>query len=300
MQRGLTHALGLETGLVAAYCAPDSPRRRRSNPRRPRLQPQSPRSGRGGTSGRHCSSRRSPSWRSRGWALRSMGARPGTPLNAIVVLPFATLSGSDRDLSQGIELLISDRLSALSSARVVDYYRTPWRGAIAAWPSTRSIRRHGVDGAVQGNVTWSGGTARVAVEVVRAGVLSPIWSRQFERPVLRAAELPRDVSREIARALAVDLTTADEARLSAADAAAPGCVRAYPARPRDDAAAHECVHRARGQPVPRGAPARPEPRALAGVAGRVLRDPGRHLSGPSLVGSGGARAPGRTTCALPR
>ena len=161
-----------------------------------------------------------------GWALRSMGARPGTPLNAIVVLPFATLSGSDRDLSQGIELLISDRLSALSSARVVDYTDAMARRD-RGLAIDEVIRRHGVDGAVRGNVTWSGGTARVAVEVVRAGVLSPIWSRQFERPVLRAAELPRDVSREIARALAVDLTTADEARLSAADSAAPDVFGAY-------------------------------------------------------------------------
>jgi tetratricopeptide (TPR) repeat protein len=224
MQRGLTHALGLESGLMPAYNAPAAEAAPVSVPASttPAVQP--------------VKSRRSL-WITgatgvlllaaiAAWLMRGAGAGSAVQMGSVVVLPFASLSGGDRDLSHGIELLISDRLAGLSKARVLEYTDAMARRdrglAVDA-----VIQRHAVDGAINGSVTWSGGAARVSVQIIRAGVHTPVWSREFERPAARAAELPRDVAREIARALSLELTPADEARLSAADDATPGAFEAY-------------------------------------------------------------------------
>jgi serine/threonine protein kinase/Tfp pilus assembly protein PilF len=225
LQRGLTHALGLESGLMSAYSPPA-----------PAPQPVV------GAAKPAAVSRPIPLARWQvwvplvaavlvavaviAWLLRTTPASATAPMSSVVVLPFANLSGSDRDLSHGIELLISDRLSSLSSARMVEYTDAMARRD-RGLAVEDVIRRHDVEGAINGSVTWSGGTARVSVQIVRAGVRVPVWTREFERPVARAAELPRDVARELARALAVQLSPAEEARLSAADAAAPGVFEAY-------------------------------------------------------------------------
>ncbi len=221
MQRALSHALGLESGLIHPVVLPKPPEAAGAAPA-PRPQPVQ-------------------RWRIwapfvvagvllialLGWALRSLGRPvPAVPIHSVVVLPFASLSTNDAELSDGIEQLINDRLSALSSLRVVAY--TPGMAERDRGVSVADVmQRHGVDAAVQGSVTWSGATAQVAVEVMRAGVRPPIWSRQFERPLVRAAELPRDVSREIVRALGVSLSSGDEAQLAAADQAAPAVFESY-------------------------------------------------------------------------
>jgi len=89
------------------------------------------------------------------------------------------------------------------------------------------IRTHEVGGAIDGSATWTGSQVGVFARVIRAGSGSPAWVRQFERPVRRAAELPREVADEIIRALGVRVTPAEQARLAATDSGDPSVFEAY-------------------------------------------------------------------------
>jgi tetratricopeptide (TPR) repeat protein/tRNA A-37 threonylcarbamoyl transferase component Bud32/TolB-like protein len=157
------------------------------------------------------------------WAWSRASVAPPVPIASVVLLPFANLSSSDDDLSQGLTLLVRDRLATLSNLRVVSYTPSPQgeQGVLDI------IRTHDVGGAVDGSATWTGTQARVFARVLRAGTASPAWVRQFERPVRRAAELPREVTDEIIKALHVSVTPAEQARLSAPDSADPSVFEAY-------------------------------------------------------------------------
>jgi eukaryotic-like serine/threonine-protein kinase len=160
------------------------------------------------------------------WITKAGPARVGSPISSVVILPLANLSAGDGDLAKGITLLIQDRLSTLSRVRVVSY--TPGMASRDRGVAVGDvISRHEVEAAVDGSVSWTGDKAQVAVRLIRAGSTSPIWTRQFERPIRRAAELPRDVAREVSRALAVQLTQGEEERLAAADSAEPNVFENY-------------------------------------------------------------------------
>ncbi|HEY8551607.1 MAG TPA: protein kinase [Vicinamibacterales bacterium] len=229
MQRGLTYALGLESGMMTPVGRPQplvgtasmeasmpAADGRRTTPFSARWQVWAP-----------VAALAAALIAVSAWAINTLRTPAvQTPLNSMIVLPFAGLSTGDRDLSHGMELLIAERLAGLSNIRVLEY-----SAAMAerdrGEPVSEVLRRHGVDGAVQGSVTWSGGVARVSAEIVRAGMRTPVWQRQFERPVARAAELPRDVAREVVRALGIPVSPGDESRLAAADQTEPGVFEAY-------------------------------------------------------------------------
>jgi eukaryotic-like serine/threonine-protein kinase len=156
-----------------------------------------------------------------GWSQRAVA--PPSPIDSVVLLPFENLSSNDEDLSQGLTLLVRDRLASLSNLRVVSY--TP--AGQGGQGVLDIIRTHEVGGAIDGSTTWTGTEARVYVRVLRAGSTSPAWVREFERPARRAPELPREVADEIIRALHVTVTPAEQSRLSAPDSADPSVFEAY-------------------------------------------------------------------------
>ncbi len=89
------------------------------------------------------------------------------------------------------------------------------------------VRRVQADGAISGSVNWTGNRAHVFVQLVRAGSSTPVWVKQFDVPARRAAELPRSVARDVAGALGLKLSAADELALSGQDSSAPEAFEAY-------------------------------------------------------------------------
>jgi serine/threonine protein kinase/tetratricopeptide (TPR) repeat protein len=155
----------------------------------------------------------------------SLEAAPG-PINSLVLLPFANISSADKDLADGIMLLIGDRLSALPGLRVLRYTQATAirdRGLSVA----EILRRQQTDAAIEGSVTWSGARALVFVQLRRAGSDTPLWMQQFDVPVTRAATLPNDVARAVASRLAVNLSAADQGQLAQSDAPEPAAFEAY-------------------------------------------------------------------------
>jgi eukaryotic-like serine/threonine-protein kinase len=150
---------------------------------------------------------------------------PG-PINSVVVLPLANVSSADRDLADGINVLVAEQLATLPSLRVV-HYTESMASRDKGMPVSEIIRRVQADGAISGSVNWTGSRAHVFVQLIRAGSSTPAWVKQFEVPARRAAELPRSVARDVAGALGIKLSAADELALSGQDSSAPEAFEAY-------------------------------------------------------------------------
>jgi TolB-like protein len=150
---------------------------------------------------------------------------PG-PINSIVVLPLANMSSADRDLADGINVLVAEQLSTLPSLRVV-HYTESMASRDKGLAVSEIVRRVQADGAISGSVNWTGTRAHVFVQLVRAGSSTPVWVKQFDVPARRAAELPRSVARDVAGALGLTLSAADELVLSGQESSAPEAFEAY-------------------------------------------------------------------------
>ncbi len=161
---------------------------------------------------------------------RFSAAPPPGPINSIILMPFANVSSADKDLATGIDLLISEQLSMLPGMRIIHYIAPPTGEQGRQLSIAELLQREQADAAVTGSVTWSGSRAQVFAQIMRAGASTPVWTRQFDIAARRAAELPRDVAREVATAAGMRLSPSDSARLNdtgAADAAEPEAFEAY-------------------------------------------------------------------------
>jgi serine/threonine-protein kinase len=233
MQEALTRALSIEApappAVTTAGLADAAP---------PRIEPLV------GQAASHAAAASTPArarWRHAGWlalvalivAIAAGGFwfwrepwQPAVPLNSILIMPLANVSSGDQDLGAGVDLLIAEHLTALSNVHVVHYTQS-----MATRDKGRSIadivRRQQVDGAISGSVAWTGPRAQVTVNLTRAGGTTPVWMKQFDVPVRQAPGLPRDVAREVASALSVKLTSADEQRLLQTSSTAPELFEDY-------------------------------------------------------------------------
>jgi tRNA A-37 threonylcarbamoyl transferase component Bud32/tetratricopeptide (TPR) repeat protein len=236
LQRGLTHALGLESGLMSPVALAgiaaevDGTMRGSGSTDRPAAVP----------APAPVTASRWRLWLAVGiiaallagaaawtWWRPPSGAPVApiaAPLESLVVEPFDIVSSQDRELAEGIGEVVMERLRLLPGVRVVAY--SPLVAATV--PSADDVmKRHAVEGLVRGTATWNDGVARVRVAVMRAGVATPVYEHAFERPVERAAELPRIAANEMVRWLGVRLSNEEESRLSRADDAAPAVFEAY-------------------------------------------------------------------------
>ena len=143
-----------------------------------------------------------------------------------MVLPLANMSSADRDLADGINVLVAEQLSTLPSLRVV-HYTESMASRDKGLAVSEIVRRVQADGAISGSVNWTGTRAHVFVQLMRAGSSTPVWVKQFDVPARRAAELPRSVARDVAGALGLTLSAADELVLSGQESSAPEAFEAY-------------------------------------------------------------------------
>jgi TolB-like protein len=116
-----------------------------------------------------------------GVGLSRYWAPPLAPVDSVVVLPFVHLGSENADLAQGIQLVIADRLSSLSSLRVVRY-TSQMQARDRGLALSDVIARHEVAAAIDGDVSWTGSSAKVSVRLMRAGSSSPVWVRRRAAP----------------------------------------------------------------------------------------------------------------------
>jgi len=235
MQRGLTHALGLESGLMApvslAAIAADADAALRGSSTLAST----------GSAARPVAPASRwkfwlplliaaalaagiAAWTARQWWNAPAAPAAVSPVGSLVVEPFEVVSSGDRALAEGIAEVVTERLRLLPGVRIVSFTPAPTPAASTA---DAVLTRHQVDGLVRGTATWNDGVARVRVTVLRAGIGAPVFERAFQQPVERAAELPRLVASDMVRWLGVHASSEESSRLSRADDAAPAAFEAY-------------------------------------------------------------------------
>lgn len=150
------------------------------------------------------------------------------PAHAIAVLPLENLSNQpDEDwFAAGMhDALIAD-LSKVSGFAVTS--RTSaltYRDTIKRAPEIgRELR---VSTLVEGTVIRVGGQVRISVQLIDAASDSHIWAGTYDREMTDVLKLQSEIARAIAREIEVELTPAEERRLTTARQINPDTYEAY-------------------------------------------------------------------------
>lgn len=149
------------------------------------------------------------------------------PIESLVVLPLATLSGQPEQdyFTDGMtEALIAD-LAKIGALRVIS--RTSamqYRGVRKPLPEI--ARELNVDAVVEGSVMRVGDRVRITAQLIDAKTDRHLWGESYDRELRDILTLQSEVARAIAREIQIKITPQEQARLC--------CVQQV------DPEAHEC------------------------------------------------------------
>ncbi|HQR45229.1 MAG TPA: protein kinase [Thermoanaerobaculia bacterium] len=142
----------------------------------------------------------------------------------LAVLPFENLSGDPGQefLSDGLtqEMIVQlgrlhpASLSVIARTSVMQYKKT-------TKPIDQIGRELGVDYVLEGSARREGGRIRITAELIEVRRQAQLWADSFERELSGILALQNDVSQKVARALALKLLPAEQARLASARAVNP-------------------------------------------------------------------------------
>ncbi|HEX6791966.1 MAG TPA: protein kinase, partial [Candidatus Krumholzibacteria bacterium] len=151
-----------------------------------------------------------------------------TPVRSLVVVPFASLSreSSDEYFSAGMTDALTTELSHIGALRVIASH-----SAARLQDSTRSTadiaKELGVEAIVSGSVLRAGDQVRISARLSEAATDRVLWAESYDRPVSNVLALQSEVTRAIARAIALELSPAEEARLARPASVDPRAVDEY-------------------------------------------------------------------------
>jgi TolB-like protein/DNA-binding winged helix-turn-helix (wHTH) protein/Flp pilus assembly protein TadD len=152
----------------------------------------------------------------------------GKTIDSLVVLPFANANGDPNTeyLSDGITESLINSLSQLPNLKVMSRdsaFRYKGRETDAQTVG----RELGVRAIFKGRVTQLGDTLNISAELIDARDNSHIWGQQYDRKLADMAILREEIAREMASALRLRLTGAEERRLAKSYTANPEAYQDY-------------------------------------------------------------------------
>lgn len=164
-----------------------------------------------------------------GWLWRARGGAAGGPVR-LAVLPFENLSGDPGQeyLSDGLTQEMISQLGRLHPATLSVIARTSvMRFKKTDKPVDEIGRALNVDYVLEGSARREGNRVRITAELVQVKGQAQLWSDSFERDLSGILALQNDVSQKVARALALKLLSAEQARLANARSVNPEAYEAY-------------------------------------------------------------------------
>jgi transcriptional activator of cad operon len=150
------------------------------------------------------------------WRGNKIHRLSASATNSIVVLPFVDMTPekADQSFCDGLTEELSNWLAQIPTLRVVA--RT---SAFAFRDKEIDVRGIGkaldTDHVVEGSMRRSGDHMRITVQLIDARTGFHLWSEDFDRPLADAIKIQEDVSRSVAQALRVRLTSDSERQLVA-------------------------------------------------------------------------------------
>ncbi len=162
-----------------------------------------------------------------GWFFRE-ACRGGETINSVAVLPFVNANGDPNTeyLSDGITESLINSLSQLPNLKVMSrdtVFRFKGRETN---PQTVG-RELGVGAIFKGRVTQRGDTLNISAELINSRDGSHIWGQMYDRKLADMATLREEIAGEMASALRLRLTPADQKRLTRSYTADPEAYQAY-------------------------------------------------------------------------
>jgi eukaryotic-like serine/threonine-protein kinase len=156
----------------------------------------------------------------------------GTAARAIrlVVLPFANASGDPAQdyLSDGLTQDVTTQLGRLHPAGLELIARlSVMRYKRRDTPIDQIGRELRVEYVLKGSAQREGSRIRIAAQLIKVADQAELWAEQYERDVAGILALQNEVARRVARALALKLLPAEQARLAYARAVIPEAYDAY-------------------------------------------------------------------------
>src|SRR5690606_13121686 len=130
----------------------------------------------------------------------------------IAVRPFRNLSADPQQayFAAGMTEEIRGQLSQVSALRILGSSGLDGYGDDLA----RASRELGLRSVVSGSVRVEGNRVRVSAELVDARTREALWSQQYDRELAGVLAVQSDIAQQIARALAPNLSEAQQARLA--------------------------------------------------------------------------------------
>jgi TolB-like protein/Tfp pilus assembly protein PilF len=148
----------------------------------------------------------------------------------LAVLPFANLSGNPEQeyLSDGLtqELIAQlgrlhpETLSVIARTSVMRYKKTDT-------PISQIGRELGVEYVLEGSAQREAGRIRIAAELIKVADQTQLWADSYERELAGILALQSEVAGSVAKALALKLLPAEQARLGNVRAVNPDAYEAY-------------------------------------------------------------------------
>ena len=145
------------------------------------------------------------------------------------MLPFENRSAEKDNayLTDGMHEDILTNLAKIQDLKVVS------RGAVMAYKpgANRNLRQIanelGVGSVLEGSVQRSGNRVRVTTQLVDPGTSQSVWAETYDRELTDVLEIQTQVSKEIARALAANLSPAEVRQMEQAPTSNPAAYDEY-------------------------------------------------------------------------
>jgi len=164
---------------------------------------------------------------SAGWSYKRAG-RGGEAIDSLAVLPFlnANADPNTEYLSNGITESLINSLSQLPNLKVMSRDSAFRFKGKETDPQTVG-RELNVRVIFKGRVTQRGDTLNISAELINARDGSHIWGQQYDRRLADMVTLREEIAREMASALRMRLTGAEEKRLTKSYTANPEAYQDY-------------------------------------------------------------------------
>jgi len=160
--------------------------------------------------------------------LTGGGPRAGAPAAArvirLAVLPFANVSGDAEQeyLSDGLTTEMIALLGRLHPETLQVIARTTAMRYRKTEKAINQIGRElGVDYVLEGSAQKEAGRIRITADLIKVADQTQLWAERYERELAGVLVLQNDVAQQVAKALALKLLPAEQARLAGAKTVDP-------------------------------------------------------------------------------
>ena len=163
-------------------------------------------------------------------APRAQGSETAPPvIRSIAVLPLDNYSGDPNQefFAEGMTDELTADLATISQLRVIS------RGSAMQFkgkqrpPTPEIARKFNVDAIVEGSVLRAGDKVRITAQLIDARSDRHLWAKSFERSSRDVLALQDELASAIAREIHVQLTPAEQSRLTRAPSVNPEAYDAY-------------------------------------------------------------------------